>query len=69
VLACRRPGSGFESSVRTASIHLDVYPQDREHSWDGYVCYIKVLISFHFHLKPFTAKTVCVCVCVCRHLS
>jgi hypothetical protein len=39
---------GFESSAGTASIHLDVYPQRREHSWDGYVRYIKVLISFHF---------------------
>jgi hypothetical protein len=32
------------SSAGTASIHLDVYPQRREHSWDGYACYTKVLI-------------------------
>jgi hypothetical protein len=42
LLARRRPG--FESSAGTASIHLDVYPQRREHSWDGYVRYIKVII-------------------------
>jgi hypothetical protein len=35
------------------SIHLDVYPQCSEHSWDGYVHYTKVLISFHFHFKQF----------------
>jgi hypothetical protein len=41
-LARRRPG--FESSAGKASIHLDVYPQRREHSWDGYVRYIKIII-------------------------
>jgi hypothetical protein len=44
-LALQQPG--FESSAGTVSIHLDVYPQRREHSRDGYVRYIKVLIS-HF---------------------
>jgi hypothetical protein len=44
-LARRRPG--FESSAGTASIHLDVYPQRRQHSWDGYVRYIKKVIILH----------------------
>jgi hypothetical protein len=44
---CQRPR--FESSAGTASIiHSDVYPERREHSWDGYVRYVQVLISFHF---------------------
>jgi hypothetical protein len=29
------------------SIHLDVYPQRHEHSWDGNVRYTTNLISFH----------------------
>jgi hypothetical protein len=33
----------------TASIHLNVFPQRPEHSWDGYARYTKVPISFHFH--------------------
>jgi hypothetical protein len=41
-LARRRPG--FESSAGTASLHLDVYHQRREHSWDGYMRYIKFII-------------------------
>jgi hypothetical protein len=43
----------IESLAETASIYVDVYPQRRELSWDGYVCYIKVLISSHF-LKTMT---------------
>jgi hypothetical protein len=38
-------------------------PQCHEHSWDGYVCYIKVLISF-----PFILLCVCVRVYVPRYL-
>jgi hypothetical protein len=44
-------------SAGTASIHLDVNPQRREHSWDGYVRYTKVFISFLFtREKPTTPK-------------
>jgi hypothetical protein len=40
---------GFGLVVRAAGWHAgdpDVYPQRHEHSWDGYVYYMKVLISF-----------------------
>jgi hypothetical protein len=29
---------GLESLAGMASMHLDVYPQRHEHSWDGYMC-------------------------------
>jgi hypothetical protein len=54
VLARRRPR--FESSAGTASIHLDVHPQRRENSLDGYVRYIKVLISFSFYFVRYRKK-------------
>jgi hypothetical protein len=38
------PATQVRSSSRTASVLLDIYPQRREHSCDGYVRYIKALI-------------------------
>jgi hypothetical protein len=46
--ALARWRAGFESFPGKASTHLDVSPQRCEHSWDGYVCYIKVLISCYY---------------------
>jgi hypothetical protein len=51
------PAIQVRSSAGTASIHLDVFPQRREHSWDKYVGYLEVFISFLFtREKPTIPK-------------